>query len=150
MGKNNFSLNFDGFLDYAKQLDEMGQSYLKQATENALVKSKDYANEQIINAMNSSRFNFSGSGRSTGKAKASVEQVQSKPIEWNGTIAKAYIGADLKVAPETIILALGTPHIKGDTNLKNALKVKGKYRKEMSLIQQQEFFKVIEEANKNG
>ena len=150
MAKNNFSLNFDGFLDYAKQLDELGDKYLKQATENALTKSKEYANNSIINAMKTSRFNFNGSDRSTGKALKSVEEVNAKPVEWEGTICTAYVGTDLKVAPEALILALGTPHIKGDTNLKNALKVKGKYRKEMSLIQQQEFLKVIKEASENG
>lgn len=156
MAKNKFSLNFDGFLDYANQLEKLGDQYLKQATENAMTKSKEYANEQIINAMSKSPYQFSqgregSSGRkATGKAKKSVVEVSQKPVEWDGTICTAYVGADLKIAPETLILALGTPHIKADTNLKNALKVKGKYRKEMSLIQQQEFLKVIKEASENG
>ena len=150
MAKNNFSLNFDGFLDYAKKLDELGTEYLAKATENALTKSKEYANEQIVSAMKSSRFNFDGTGRSKGKSIKSVEEVNSKPIEWEGSVCKAYVGVDLKDAPEALILALGTPHIKGDNNLKNALKVKGKYRKEMSLIQKEEFLKVIKEASENG
>ena len=156
MAKNNFSLNFDGFLDYAKQLDELGTEYLVKATENALTKSKEYANQQILNAMKTSPYQFSQgregkSGRkATGKAKKSVVEVSQKPVEWEGSICTAYVGANLKDAPEELILALGTPHIKGDTNLKNAIKVKGKYRKEMSLIQQQEFLKVIKEASENG
>lgn len=150
MAKNKMGLDFDGFLQFAEQLDQLGTQYLKQATENAMTKSKEYANEQIINAMNSSRFNFKGTGRSTGKALKSVEEVNAKPVEWEGSVCTAYVGADLKIAPEELILALGTPHIKADTNLKNAIKVKGKYRKEMSLIQQEEFLKVIKEASKNG
>ena len=67
-------------------------------------------------------------------------------MEWDGKEAIAKVGADLKVAPELLILALGTPHIKADRNLNNAIKVKGKYRKEVSNIQQEEFFKVIKEA----
>lgn len=151
MAKNKFGLDFEGFLDLAKQIDEMGEGYLQQATNNALQKSKEYANGEIIRAMNTSPYNFiKGQGRATGRALGSVEEVEQKPVEWDGTIAKAYIGANLKVAPEAIILAHGTPHIKPDTKLKNALQVKGAVRKEVSRIQQEEFFKVLKEANGNG
>lgn len=153
MAKNNFSLNFDGFLDLANQIDQMGEGYLKKATDNALSKSKDYANNAIIEAMKNSPYAFEKGHKSsqsnkpsTGKALKSVEEVDKKPIEWEGTIAKAYIGANLKIAPEAIILAMGTPHIQADTNLRNALKVKGKYAKEVSKIQQEEFMKVMEEG----
>lgn len=151
MAKNKFGLDFDGFLDLAKQIDEIGEGYLQQATNNALQKSKEYANGEIIRAMNTSPYHFiKGQGRATGRALGSVEEVEQKPVEWDGTSAKAYIGANLKVAPEAIILAMGTPHLKPDTKLKNALKVKGAVRKEVSRIQQEEFFKVMKEANKNG
>lgn len=151
MAKNKFGLDFDGFLDLAKQIDELGEGYLQQATNNALQKSKEYANGEIIRAMETSPYHFiKGQGKSTGKALKSVQEVEQKPVEWDGTIAKAYIGADLKVAPEAIILAHGTPHIKPDTKLKNALQVKGAVRKEVSRIQQEEFFKVLEEARNNG
>lgn len=157
MAKNKFGLDFDGFLDLAKQIDQMGEGCLKQATENALRKSKDYANGQIVIAMSTSPYAFikgkqsSSTNRpATGKAVASVTDIMKDPVVWDGSVAKAFIGADLKIAPEAIILAMGTPHVKADTKLKNALKVKGAVRKEVSNIQQQEFFKVIEEASKNG
>lgn len=157
MAKNKFDLDFEGFLDLSKQIDKMGEGYLKQATQNALQKSKDYANGQIVIAMSTSRYAFikgkqsSSTNRpATGKAVASVTDVMKNPVEWDGSIAKAYIGADLKIAPEAIILAMGTPHIKADTKLKNALKVKGAVKKEVSKIQQEEFFKVMKEAQNNG
>lgn len=163
MAKNNFGLNFDGFLDYAEQIDKLGEGLLKKATENALTKSKDYANNSILEAMEKSPYEFthnqqsnkgvggiaSGEGknrRATGKAIKSVKNIMEKPVEWNGNTAIAYVGADLKEAPELLILALGTPHLQGDRNLNNAIKVKGKYRKEVSKIQQEEFMKVLREA----
>lgn len=150
MAKSKFSIDFDGFLDYARQLDELGREYLQKATDQALTKSKDYVNEKVIEAMDSSPYNFKGSGRSTGQAKKSAVSVEKLPVEWNGTIATAYAGVSWYDAPEATILAYGTPHIKGDTKLKNALKCKGSVRKEASRIQQEEFVKVLQEAMKDG
>ena len=164
MGKNKFGLDFENFLSYAEQLDRLGTDKLKQATENALNKSKEYANNSILEAMDQSPYAFNRNERSSkgvggvaepsggnnrrpkGKAKKSVENTAAKPVEWKGNEAYAYIGGDLKEAPEIIILALGTPHIKADKNLHNAKKVKGKYKKEVSRIQQEEFIKVLKEA----
>ena len=39
MAKAKFGLDFDGFLDYARKLDKLGDTYLKKATDNALNKS---------------------------------------------------------------------------------------------------------------
>lgn len=149
MAKNKFGLNFDGFMELAKTIDELGDGYLQKATENALTKSKEYVNTEVINAMDASPYNFvAGQGRSKGRSKASAEEVEKMPVEWDGTVAKAYLGVDLSKAPEAIILALGTPHIRPDTRLKNALRVKGKVQKEASRIQQEEFQKVIAEGMK--
>lgn len=148
MAKTNFGLNFDGFLDLSMQLDEMGREYLEKAVNNALEKSKEYANQEVIKAMDSSPYNFKGTGRSIGRSKASSEEVAQLPVEWNGTIATAYSGVSWYAAPEATLLAYGTPHIKADNNLLNAIKVKGAIRKEVSRIQMEEFNKVIKEAMK--
>jgi len=150
MARQKFSLNFDGFLEYANKVDQLGEGYLKTATENALTKSKDYINSAISQAMDASPYHFNREpgSRSTGRAKKSLEETASMPVEWEGSVAYAYIGTDLKVAPEEIILAMGTPHIKADINLRNAVKAKGKYGKEASRIQQEEFAKIIEEGMK--
>lgn len=149
MAKTKFSVDFKGFLDLAREIDELGEGYLKKATENALTKSKEYVNEQVIDALEKSPYNFKGTGRSHGITKKSAEKVASIPLEWQGTMAIDYVGVSWYDAPEATLLAYGTPHIKGDTNLKNALKVKGKVRKEVSRIQQEEFMKVLKEAQ-NG
>ena len=154
MGKNKFSLDFDDFLKLADQVDRLGDGYLKQATENSLRKSTDYVNQEVENAMNKSKYSFNaGQGGSKGGARASLEKVSQMPIEWEGTKAFAYIGVDLSEATEVIYLMNGTtlngnPHIKADTKLNNAIKVKGKVKKKASEIQKEEFTKVIEEVMK--
>ena len=147
MAKAKFGLDFDGFLDLAKQVDELGGDALKRATENALVKSAEYANDQVIQAMNASPYSFTkGKKYSQGKARSSAEEVAKTPIEWSGSVATIPVGVSWKDAPEITYLSSGTPHLKGDTRLKNAVRVKGKVRKEASRIQQEEFQKVIAEA----
>ena len=154
MGKNKFSLDFDDFLKLADQVDRLGDVYLKQATENALRNSSDYVNQEVLNAMNKSKYSFTaGQGGSKGRARESLQKVSQMPIKWEGTKAFAYIGVDLSEATEVIFLMNGTtlngnPHIKADTKLKNAIKVKGKVKKKASEIQKEEFTKVIEEAMK--
>ena len=151
MAKNNFSLNFDGFLDLAKDIDNLGEGYLKKAVDNALTASKDYVNDAVDDAMTKSRYHFErGQGYSRGRVKASLEKVRKMPVEWQGTVAKAYIGVNLRDAIEFAFVIYGTPHMTADTNLRNAVKVKGKYKKEVSKIQLEEFNKLIEEALNNG
>lgn len=147
MARAKMSVDFNGFLDLARQVDELGKGCLKKATENALVKSAGYANNEVIEAMNASTYNFiAGQHYSKGRAKKSAEEVAKTPIEWEGTVAKIPVGVSWKQAPEATILASGTPHLKPDTRLNNALRVKGKVRKEASRIQQEEFQKVITEG----
>ena len=145
-----FSLDFDGFLDLAKDIGELGDDALKKAVNDALTASKDYANAEIEKAMNSSRYNFNaGQGYSKGKAKASLQKVKQKPVEWKGTVASAYIGVDLSDAPEMIFIMYGTPHMKKDTAIYNALKVKGKHKKKIAELQKDIFNNALEEALKN-
>lgn len=149
-------INFDGFLEYARRIDELGEGALRKATENALTASKDYVNKEVEAAMASSRFAFTGGERSsktnrpaTGRALASVEEVAKRPVQWDGNVATAYIAGDLDKAPEIVILtSRGNPYIKPDNRLKNAVKVKGPVAKEVSKIQQEQFQKVISEAMK--
>lgn len=150
MAKNNFSLNFDGFLDYAKQLGQLGEGYLQKAVDNAFTESKKYLNNEVSKAMDASRYNFDGTGYSKGKAKRSLSLVKDLPVEWTGGVAKAYIGVRMRDALEVHFIIHGTPHTPKDTNLYNAIKVKGKHKKEVEKIQQEEFTKVIEEALSNG
>jgi len=150
MAKKGFSLNFDGFLDLARDISELGDGYLQKAVDNAFTASKDYVNNEVSKAMDASKYHFDGTGYSQGKAKASLREVEAMPVEWNGTVAEAYVGVKTRDALEVLFLAYGTPHIAADTKLLNAIKVKGKVKKEVERIQQEEFNKVIEEALNNG
>lgn len=143
MAKKNFALKFDDFLDYAKELDQINEKYLKKAVNNALVKTKDYLNSESLKAMDTSKFDFNR----TGESKEALAKIEAMPIEWDGYTAKVFVGVDIAEAPQALILALkGTPHHAADKNLYNAMKGKGKYRKEVDKIQQEEFFKVMQEA----
>lgn len=151
MAKTTFSLDFDGFLDLAADIDNLGNGYLQQAVTNAFTASKDYVNNAVDEAMEQSKYNFNrGQGYSRGKAKASLSKVSNMPVEWDGSVASAYIGVRLRDALEVQFLIYGTPHLAADTNLRNAIKVKGKYKKEVSKIQLEEFTKVIGGALNNG
>ena len=146
MARNKFDLNFDGFLDLAKDIDALGEGYLQKAVDNAFTETKNFVNAEIEKAMDVSPYNFDGQGYSKGESKKSLEEVKTQPVEWNGTVATAKAGVNLKDAPQAIILAYGTPHLAGDKNLLNALKVKGKVRQEVDRIQAEEFNKIMEEA----
>lgn len=143
-----FSLDFNGFLDLAREVDELGEGYLQEAVERAFAASKDYVNNEIESAMNASKYHFDGTGYSKGKAKASLNEIGKQPVKWNGTTASAYIGVDLSEAPEVLFIIHGTPHMAKDTKLYNAVKVKGNIKKEVERIQAEEFSKVIEEGIK--
>lgn len=146
MSNKGFSLNFDGFLDLAEDLDKaLGTPALLEATKDALTKTKDYVNGEIEKAMASSRYNFTkGQGYSQGDIKRSFETVRNMPVEVDGTIVTAYAGVDLsEQAEETLYLIYGAPHTPKDTNLYNAIKVKGKIKKEVERIQKEVFTNAI-------
>ena len=148
----NFSLDFDGFLDLAARISEAGgEAALKKATENALAKSAEIANAEVAAAMNKSRYSFTaGVKGSKGRARQSAAEVAAAPVSWEGTQASAKIGVDLADAPEVAILMHGTPHFKPDTQLRNAVKVKGKVRKKVDEAQAAEFNAVISEIMEGG
>lgn len=150
--KGKFSIDFDGFLDLAARISKAGgEAALKRATENALNKSKEIANAEVVAAMNKSPYSFNaGEKGSKGRARKSAEKTAAVPVEWEGTTAKAVIGVNLSEAPEVAILMHGTPHIKADAQLKNAIKVKGKVRKKVSEAQAAEFNAVMREIMEGG
>lgn len=130
------------------KIGDLGYEVVKQATINALTKSKEYANQKVIEAMATSPYSFNGKGRSTGNAKNVATEVSKMPVELVADFVYAYVGVSWNVAPEVTLLAYGTPHIKADAVLFNAVKVKGDVEKEVLKIQQEEFSKVIKEAMK--
>lgn len=148
MAKKGFSLDFDGFLSFAEQLDELGGSdALLSATVKALDESKTYVNNAVKEAMLASEYNFDGTGYSKGDAEKSLKEISKVPVMVEGTVVKAYTGVDLADTPEVIILAVeGAPNRAKDVKLSNAVRVKGKIRKEVDKIQENVFFKALTEA----
>lgn len=141
----NFSLDFSGFLDLAGRISEAGgDEALKRATENALKATDEYLTPEIEKAMQASPHNFNRTGKTAGTLDKNYN------VEWSGTVAKAKVGFKISEGGlPSIFLAYGTPHIKPDVKLKNAMKGAGKYKKEISEIQQAEFNKVMSEVLNN-
>lgn len=146
-----FSLNFDGFLDLAEDISNLSNEVLAKAAVSAVEESRKSVNIAIGKAMRESKYNFeAGQGYSQGTARESLIEISQKPTEVNGTVIEAVAGVDLSKAPEVIILASGTPHLAKDTKLYNAIKVKGKVRKQIDEIQKNIFNAALEEALSNG
>lgn len=141
----NFSLDFGGFLDFARKVGELGgNELLKQATENALKATDEYLTPEIEKAMQASPHNFDRTGKTAGTLDKNYN------VEWAGTVATAKVGFKISEGGlPSIFLAYGTPHIKPDVKLKNAMKGTGKHKKEIAAIQKAEFEKVISEGLNN-
>jgi hypothetical protein len=142
-----FGIDFKDFLDVAEDISEKySDVWLGYAAEQALEATRRYVNGEIYKAMLNSPFNFlEGEGYSQGKAMDSFIEVSDMPTEVEGTKVTAYAGFDLEKAPEALILATyGAPHRGYDTKLQNAIKVKGKIKKEVERIQKEVFDTVLE------
>lgn len=144
MGKG-FSLDFNGFLDLAESISETyGDEVLLYAAEQAIEESRKYVNGEILAALQNSPFRFDGGGYSQGETMESFTEISNKPTEVEGTVVTAYVGVDLKTAPQALILAtVGSPHQAYDSKLQNAIKVKGKVRKRVDQIQKEVFETVL-------
>lgn len=147
-----FSLDFDGFLDLAEDISNISDDLLLEATKNALDQSRVYVNERVGQALKKSQYNFrKGEGYSKGATRESLIEVSKMPLEVNGTQVIAYAGIDMEKAPEAVILAVeGAPHRSPDLNLRHALQVKGKVRKQVDKIQEEIFTAALKEALNNG
>ena len=138
MAQNNgFSLDFNGFLDLAEEIDELGKGdTLLEVVKETIQETKDFVNRECEKALNSSKYSFDkGENYSQGKARASLEKVKQMPVEVDGTTVTGYAGFDLEEAPEVLPLAYGTPHLAKDKALYNAIKVKGKVKKNVEKLQ---------------
>lgn len=142
---NKFSLDFQGFLDFAYKIEELGGSEaLKKATDNALKATDRYVTKEVDNAVAKSKFNFDR----TGRTKSSLDK--EIKTEWDGTVGKATAGFHITQGGlASQFLIYGTPHIAGDTNLRNAVRGEGKHRKIIRQLQQEEFSKVLNEVMRN-
>ena len=146
------NIDYKALQKLQNKIANLGSEYVKQATINALTKSKEYANSKVEEAMETSPYHFKKTkgSRATGNAKKVALEVSNMPVEIVADYIYAYVGVSWKVAPEVTYLAYGTPHIAADFRLHNAVKVSGAVKKEILKIQNEEFQKVIKEAMNNG
>lgn len=154
MAQNNgFSLDFKGFLDFAEEIDELGKGdALLEVVKEAITATKDYVNSECEQALNNSKYSFDkGENYSQGKARASLEEVKKMPVEVSGTVVTGYAGFNLEDAPEVLPLAYGTPHLAKDKALYNAIKVKGRVKKDVEKLQSDIFKNSLDRLmNGNG
>ena len=141
MAKNKISIDFPGFQQMKKQLDQLGGDATKRAIESALKASQQVVAEQVSTAISPHTF--------TGRTKKAI--ITNSPVEWTGDTASVGVGFDIKGGGlASIFLMYGTklhgqPHITPDRNLYNAV-YGAKTRNEILKIQEQAFEKVLERA----
>lgn len=129
-------LDFSGLDKMIEDMHKMGAN-VKEVTENALKKSRDYINDNLKTAM--APHNRSGE---------TLKSLKDAPIEWSGAVAKIPVGFDIKNGGMPSIFLMygtkvyGTPRVKKDTNLYKA--IYGKATKEkVQEIMKNEFQKVL-------
>lgn len=145
---NGFGIDFNGFLDLAEEINEKySDQWLLYAAEQALEKTREYVNGEIAKIVlvgGGSQWSFDkGIAYSQGDARESFNKVSQMPVEVHGTEVVAYAGFDLEDAPEVLLIIYGTPHKAADKKLYNAVKVKGKVKKEVERIQKKVFETVL-------
>lgn len=148
MAKSKYTLDFKDFLDAAYDIDQLGgEAALKKATENALVKSGEFARLQMAKAMHGSReYHFTkGEKYSQGGAKKALQAASAEGLTWVGSVAEMPVGFDLEVDADILFAIYGTPHKAPDKNLYRAVKIKGKYKTKVAEIQEEQFSEVLKE-----
>lgn len=137
MARRRLKLDFSGIDKMIEDLHKIGAN-VKEVTESALKKSRDYINSNLESAM--TPHNRSGE---------TLKSIIPAPIEWNGTVAKVPVGFSVKEGglPSIFLMygtkVYGTPRVKKDTKLYNA--IYGKETKaKVEEIMREEFQKVLE------
>ena len=129
-------LEFDGLDKMIEDMHKIGAN-VKEVSETALKKSRDYVNENLRNAM--APHNRSGE---------TIKSLKDASVEWDGTVAKIPVGFDIKNGGMASIFLMygtkvfGTPRVKKDTKLYSAIYGK-KTKEKIKEIMSEEFRKVL-------
>lgn len=135
MARNKLRLEFKGFEEYAARLDELGGD-LKATTEKALKASHDLVTPKIKAAM--TKHNKSGD--------TSRAILDKSPVVWDGAVASIDVGFDIQSGGmPSIFLMYGTPRVKPDRDLYNAI-YGNKTKKDIKELQQEIFAAAITKA----
>lgn len=135
MARNKLRLEFKGFEKYAARLDELGGD-LKAVTEKALKESHTLVTPKIKAAM--TKHNKSGD--------TSRAILDKSPVVWDGAVASIDVGFDIQNGGmPSIFLMYGTPRVKPDRDLYNAI-YGNKTKKDIKELQQEIFSAAIKKA----
>lgn len=128
-------LEIDGFENLIARLRELDGD-IKGTTEEALKDSKRFVHKQLGRAMEKHNRTF-GTVRSLDS---------SSGVQWAGTIATINVGFDISNGGlPSVFLMYGTPKIKKDQNLYNAIYGKNT-RAEIQRIQEDVFYEAMQRA----
>lgn len=132
--KSKLSLEFQGIAEMAEKLEKL-EGDLKAVTAKALEESHAYVTPKLHDAMRKHR--------RTGNTEASI--VDNADVKWAGNVASIGVGFDLQNGGlPSVFLMYGTPKIKKDTTLYNAI-YGTKTKKELQEMQTKVFVDAIEE-----
>lgn len=140
---NRVEFDFPMFDKLKKQLDEIGGNALDIAVEKALIESHNYVTQQLEAAISPHR--------RTGKTAGTLDKIPD--VIKDGTTYYTDVGFDIgKGGLPSIFLMYGTtvhgqPHIAPDRNLFDAI-YGNATKKKIQEIQENAFFKVIDEVMK--
>lgn len=127
--KSRFGIQFEGFEDLMNNFKKLGGD-LKDVAEECLVKAHEDVTPETHQAMKKHH--------RTGKTEASIRDTAK--VTWQGSTASIEVGFDLKQGGmPSIFLMYGTPRMKKDTKLYNAIygsKVKKQIAKDQEEILQ--------------
>ena len=104
-------IEFDGFDQVVARLNKL-EGDVRKTSEKALKASRDYITPNIKKEMSKHK--------RTGKTVSSI--AESEPVKWEGSKASIYVGFKIKEGGiASIFLMYGTPKIKKDQKLYNAI-----------------------------
>lgn len=115
------SLEFDGLKDLLYQISEV-ESALKPAVDDALTQVQNFVQGQTRQA--AAKYVKGGTEYSTGRMRAAIKPNDGP--KWTGDVASVGVGFDIYAAGgggmHSIWIMYGTPRIKPDTKLHNAVR----------------------------
>lgn len=132
MPKNKIGLKFDGMEELIEEFERLDGD-LKKATENALKASKQIVTPNVQSAI--------ARHKRTGATEKSLDK--NMQVEWEGATASIDIGFHIRQGGlPSIFLMYGTPRMKKDTQLYNAV-YGSKLKKQIAETQKEVFHKMI-------
>ena len=135
MAKNKIGLELEGFDELIAKLDELNGD-IKSTVEDCLKVANDVIEPQVKTAMQKHH--------RTGETESTI--IKTDKIEWEGTTASIDVGFRFPKGLPSVFLMYGTPRMKKDSKLYNAIygkKTKDEIAKMQALIIADEISKAM-------